>query len=116
MLSASAAFQDAGIRGGQVLACCPAFNALHKRRRCQETDLGFVPKYLPAEGTTAAFDFCGSRHVPLAAQRSKLSKFSAQVKGDDVAFWLSSDLVRCPLFGRYERKADAKRTSRHDHP
>jgi len=24
---------------------------------------------MPAEGTTAAFDFCGNRHVPLAAQR-----------------------------------------------
>ena len=28
---------------------------------------------LPAEGTTAAFEFCGNRHVPLAAQRSKLA-------------------------------------------
>jgi hypothetical protein len=27
------------------------------RRRCQETDFDFFPKRLPAEGTTAAFDF-----------------------------------------------------------
>jgi len=27
---------------------------------------------MPAEGTTAAFDFCGNRHVPLAAQQSEL--------------------------------------------
>jgi hypothetical protein len=36
-------------------------------RRCQETGLDFFPKFMPAEGTTAAFDFCGNRHVPLAA-------------------------------------------------
>jgi hypothetical protein len=51
----------------------PSTNAEGARK----TGLGFFPKFMPAEGTTAAFDFCGNRHVPLAAQQSKLSKFSA---------------------------------------
>ena len=63
-----------------MVARCPAFDALHKRRMCQEPDLDFFPKRMPAEGTTAAFDFCRNRRVPLAAQQSELSKFSAEVK------------------------------------
>ena len=40
----------------EFLACCPAFNALYKRRRCQ--GLIFFPKCLPAEGKIAAIDPC----------------------------------------------------------
>jgi hypothetical protein len=41
----------------ESLERCPAFNALHKRRRCQETDLDFFPKCLPAEGKNRCLRF-----------------------------------------------------------
>jgi hypothetical protein len=66
----SLTFATGNTAGRTSFSALPSVNALHKRRRCQETDLDFFRSVYPPRATTAAFDFCGNRHVPLAAQQS----------------------------------------------
>jgi hypothetical protein len=79
----------------ELLCClsarCPAFDALHKCRRCQQTALDVVLKCLPAEGTTLPLIFRG---VGISRWQLSISVhyFPDHMVGGDVARKTSSQL------------------------
>jgi hypothetical protein len=68
----------------------------------------------PADGTSAAAQNGGLRHVPLGSSTANLHQFSGRVQNADVGDWHDSDLPGCPLFDRYRRHNGRGLVSRTD--